>query len=289
MISRLSQSVFNILLIVFSTFIQAEIVFKDSFESADFNASSAELNDINLTYSFNRTGLVTQKNGNAQMIIPSNINRTDDQDWSAQHGDYSILFDYAANVNMAEHRFTFDPLSEIWIKYWVRVPVNYYHGNLNNKFLSIWQKTYDASGTLTLQTRPDGAGGALLVAQDGGVIGTEDLAKPFIKVPDDRGRWMEIVIQVKAAYSDTSNDGEYRLFRRWEDEQNFVKIHEYTNMVNQYSDGIGYRSGYFLGWANDPYSKDTYWLLDDIIISIKSLLPMAAPRPPQLLINSETP
>ena len=289
MSSKLNLALVNLLLVTFSAFTHAEIVFKDSFEAGDFNASSAEKNDINLRYSYNRTGLVTQKNGNAQMIIPSTINRTDDQDWSAKHGDYSLLFDYAANVNMAEHRFTFDPLSEIWLKYWVRVPVNYDHGNLNNKFLSIWQKTYDDSGTLTLQTRPDGSGGALLVAQDGGVIGTEDLAKPFIKVPDDRGRWMEIVIQVKAAYSDTSNDGEYRLFRRWENEQSFAIIHEYTNMVNQYSDGTGYRSGYFFGWANDPYSEDTYWLLDDIIISRESLLPEAAPLPPKLLINSETP
>jgi hypothetical protein len=240
-------------------------VFQDTFEGADFSASSAVVNDINLAYSYNRTGLVTQKNGNAQMEIPSVINRND-QDWTAKQGDYSILFDYAANVNMAEHRFTFDAMPEVWMKYWIRVPVNYTHGDLNNKFLSIWQDVYDAAGTVTIQTRPNGSGGANIVVQDGGVISGEELSTPFISVPADRGRWMEVAVQFKSASSSSANDGEYRLFRRWESES-FELIHEYTGMTNQYSDGAGYRAGYFMGWANDPYTEDTYWLLDDIRIS----------------------
>ncbi|MCH2533290.1 MAG: hypothetical protein MK008_02485, partial [Bdellovibrionales bacterium] len=164
--------------------------------------------------------------------------------------------------------------SDLLLSYWIRVPLNFTQGSLNNKFLSLWPETYDRKGTVTWQTRPNGNDGANLVVQDGGVTSGEVLSTPFISVPNDRGRWMQIVVRVKAASSSSSNDGIIQLYRRWEDQTSFQKLHDKSsaNTWDTTSAEQGISQGYILGWANDAYSVDTEWLVDDFAVTSEPLI-----------------
>tara|TARA_R110001599_G_scaffold262322_1_gene462804 strand:- start:4674 stop:5402 length:729 start_codon:yes stop_codon:yes gene_type:complete len=200
-------------------------------------------------------------------------------DWNAKDGKYSLRFRYAAGSNMAEQRFNFTPQKDLWIRYWIRVPVNFYHGNLNNKFFAIYGSAYDGDSDVTWQTRPLANGNAELRVQDGGVQSGELLPAPFINRDTDLGRWMQIVIHVKNATSSSSNDGIIQLWRRWEDESSFTNLHDKQDAIRQWEPGtLGYRAGYFKGWANDPYNADTEWLVDTVEFANDSLLtPTDAP------------
>ena len=246
-------------------------LFTDSFESGDF--SGATLNTINFAWSApNATSVVTGAAGANSQLHPDLIVVNDSRDWQGKIGDNAMRFRYPAGVNMSEQRFTFDAQDELWLRYWARVPVNLSHGSQNNKFLSIWSDTYDADGTATWQTRPSSGGSCNIVMQDGGVLGGEIQSTPFADVATDQGRWMQVCMQLKIETSNGAGDGILRLYRRWDDEPSFTLLHEKTDCVNQRGDGAGYRSGYFMGWANDPFSADTEWLIDNVEMSTGSLL-----------------
>lgn len=204
------------------------------------------------------------------------------RDWKAYEGHNSLRFRYAAGKNMAEQRFTLGDryMPEFWMRYFIRVPNNFYHGSLNNKFLAIWVDTYDVPGDVTWQTRPAGNGSANLVFQDGGVTVGESDPTPFISVPDDRGKWMEIIIHYRSASSSNASDGIIELYRKWVGNPNYELIHRKTN-ANTFEVGAakqGVHQGYIFGWANDPYNDDTEWLLDNVEI----LDDLHFPNPPEM-------
>ena len=243
----------------------AEPVFFDSFESGDMSAT----NEDGFTWGGNnRTSVVTEEaavyNNRAIYNVPNGS-----PDWKPFEGEHSLRFRYAADSPMTEQRFDLGAhYKDIWIAYWTRVPVNFEHGSLNNKFLSVWPNTYDRAGTVTWQTRPDGNGGAQLVYQDGGVTSGETGWSPFISYPDDQGRWMHVVARVKSASGPDSNDGIIQFFRRWEGETDYTKIHEKTNADtwDDSSSEQGISQGYIMGWANDPYDQNTEWFVDEFSI-----------------------
>jgi len=194
-------------------------------------------------------------------------------DWETQSGINVLRFKYEPGGNMAEQRFEFDPQPEFWMRYWLRVPTNFYHGSANNKFLSIFGSTYDGAGTTTWETRPLSGGNSYIYLKDGGAVGYDEQETPFIDRSTDLGRWMQVVVHLKTASSSNASDGVIQLYRRWEDENSFTLLHDKQNATRQWESGtLGYRSGYFLGWANDPYSELTEWLLDDLEISSSSLI-----------------
>ena len=266
------------LLFLVSITSSAEVLFSDSFESKDMSAPHNQPNSTNVINANwegnNRTSIVgmdpdsvaVYNNGSINNIQPGN-------DWNAKDGQFSLRFRYSANENMTEQRFNFDPQTEIWIGYWVRVPANFYHGSLNNKFFSIWGSTYDSLGTVTWQTRPSGSGNAVIAVQDGGVLSGESNPTPFIDRATDLGRWMRVVMHIKYATSSSSNDAIIQLWRRWENESAYTLIHDIQDGSNQWeSDALGYRRGYFFGWANDAYDSTTEWLIDQPTFASSSLL-----------------
>ena len=266
----------------------AETVFTDSFESGDMSATNSH--GFNWGKN-NRTSVVTEQgvvysNGDKDISIPSC------RDWEPKHGDHSLRFRYASGKYMSEQRFDLGRhYDDLWLSYWIRVPVNFTHGSLNNKFLSIWPQEYDRAGTVTWQTRPNGTGGANLVYQDGGVTSGEVGSTQFISVPDDRGRWMHVVARVKAASSSNSNDGIIQFYRRWESENSYTKIHEKTNADtwDDSSSEQGISQGYVLGWANDAYNTDTEWLIDHFAVDTESPMDNVStesrPNPPVLTLD----
>lgn len=284
---KLSLSVATAITFALASPVQAEQVFFDSFESGDMSATNEDGFDWQRN---NRTSVVTSEaavynNGEIYNVPPGN------PDWEPKSGEHSLRFRYAANQEMTEQRFVLGThYPDLWLAYWIRVPVNFYHGGLNNKFLALWPAEYDTAGTVTWQTRPSGSGGANLVYQDGGVTGGETDPTPFISVPGDRGRWMHVVARVKAASSANANDGVIQFYRRWEGEDSYTKIHEKLNADtwDDSSSRQGISRGYLMGWANDPYDEDTEWFVDDFAVHTTSPLDGAGstsdnrPKPPEL-------
>lgn len=192
-------------------------------------------------------------------------------------GQHSMRFRYSAGGNQTELGYEWtNYLTEVWMSYWIKVPINYLHGSLNNKFFAIFptRATYDQAGTLTIQTRPDGSGGAVLRYQDGGVTVGETGTVPFISVPSDRGRWMHVVMRFKRASTSTANDGAYQFWRRWQDEAAYTLMHSKLNaQLYNNTDPNGFRKGFIFGWANDAYASDTEWYLDKMQVSDQPLVP----------------
>jgi len=280
-----------------STAARADVFVEDSFESADMSAPDGPapaINTIGFSWAANnRTSVVTQDAVEGAVVVYNNgvvhnvVGFT--KDWTAYDGDYCLRFRYPADSEWAEQRFSLGAkCTDLWLRYWARVPINFTHGSLNNKWLALWNETYDVPGDVTWQTRPDGNGGARLVVQDGGVTGGESLSAPFITTPDDRGRWMQVVVHVKAASAAGANDGVIQLYRRWSGEAQFTKLQEKLD-ANTWESGAtpGIASGYFMGWANDPYTEETEWLIDDVTFSTTSLLDVGSsahvPSPPMNL------
>lgn len=285
---KLSPSILAAISIAAASPLQAERVFFDSFESADMSGT----NSAGFSWGQNnRTSVVTDNavvysNGEKNVSIPSG------RDWEPKHEDHSLRFRYPAGQTMAEQRFDLGKhYQDIWLAYWARVPINFSHGSLNNKFLSIWPQVYDRAGTVTWQTRPTGSGGANLVYQDGGVTSGETDYTPFISVPNDRGRWMHVVARVKAASGPNANDGIIQFYRRWEGESSYTKIHEKLNADtwDDSSSQQGISQGYILGWANDPFDQDTEWFIDGFAVHTQSPLGDVStdsrPNPPELSLD----
>jgi hypothetical protein len=265
--------------------IAAEYYFEDSFESANMSTS----NSFGFQWDSNNRTSIVYHDDNVNKVVwsngPKDIVVDDGRDWTAFDGNHSLRFRYPVGQNMSEQRFQLgSSLKDFWLSYWIRVPVNFQHGSQNNKFLSIWPKTYDKPGTITWQTRPT-SGGANLVYQDGGVTSGEDDPKLFIRYDRDLGRWMNVVVYVKSATSSSANDGIIRLYRRWADENRYTIIHnkENANTWDVTASEQGISQGYFMGWANDPYDTDTEWLIDSIVISDSTLLTI--PKSPQQVPN----
>jgi|TARA_R110001632_G_scaffold105782_5_gene215340 hypothetical protein len=253
----------------------------DSFESQDLSASLATQNSINFSWTeSNRTGVVKQDGATAHRVWPTAyINSwTDGRDFTAKEGTYAMSIEYAAGIEMAEQRMAFDARSDLWLRYWLRVPENYYAadngGDATSKFLAIWNTTYQAGvgggATFWLSTfRSTGGSCNIAMTNMDGNTGT-DLAYsqyvPFISVPSDRGRWMELVIHLKTETSAGASDGIIETWRRWDGDASFTALHSKTDAALYEVTG-GWQAGYFMGWANDPYTADTWFLIDEVEIA----------------------
>ncbi|MAB50845.1 MULTISPECIES: hypothetical protein [unclassified Marinobacter] len=277
----------------------AEILLVDSFETGDMSAT----NDQGFRWDRNnRTSIVSSdevvySNGETSIQMPSG------RDWETIDEEHSLRFRYPAGSDMAEQRFDLGgAYPEAWYKYWIRVPQNYTHSTSspsNNKFFATWMDGYSSQGngpTAFWNLMSNGSGGSSIAVSysDGGysVAGGQMQIQPFIRVPEDRGRWMQVVYRVKASSNSGTRDGEIELWRRWENENSFTQIHEVENALLPIppEGPNGWNEGYIMGWANAPYSQDTEWLLDSFHVSTSSLLDESAaddsrPEPPTLTID----
>ena len=285
--------------------------FRDSFESKDLLTTDA--NGFKWEGP-NRTSVVTQspKDGpvavyNGKVIYNIHDPKMPDgtvRDWTAMDGDYSLRFRYPAGQPWAEQRFRLGtPQRDLWLRYWIRVPTNYTHGTIgttgavNNKFFSIWMDGYEAKGTgstfwLSMESAGGGDTNLAFTYTSGKNTGSKGMQQhtPFIKASSDRGRWMQIVIHLKAEASQGSSDGVIQVWRRWEGESKFMLFHEKLDTPFRFPDTgpNGFAVGYLMGWANGAYASDTEWLLDDFTISTDNLLEIGKvalkprPQPPSM-------
>jgi hypothetical protein len=274
-----------------------ESLIVDSFESGDMSATNQD--GFNWGEN-NRTSVVTAEgvvynNGRIDVAIPSG------RDWEPKDGEHSLRFRYGAGQHWAEQRFNLgNGYEDIWLRYWVRVPINFEHGTgelSNNKFFSMWMDAYSSKGegaTVFWNFWRDSDGGSSITVayNDGnyGPSGGQAQRKKFIRVPDDRGRWMEVVFNAKASTSADSLDGYIGFWRRWEGEQEFTQLHEVqgVNLATPAEVPNGWANGYLMGYANASYATDTEWLIDDFEVATHSLLStskLTAPNPPILKVE----
>ena len=205
-------------------------------------------------------------------------------DWTAHHGDHALRFRYPAGEAWSEQRFDLgDAYPEIWIRYWLRVPRNFQHGAgnpSNHKFFALWMDGYSQHGkgpTIVWNFWRQADGNSRFSfshSKDPVGAGHHGLAPDFLVSPRDRGRWMQIVLYAKMSSAPAKNDGEARIWRRWQDEKDFALISETVGRgFHAPEDGPqGWSAGYILGWANAAYAEDTEWLLDAFTVSDQSLL-----------------
>lgn len=280
-----------------ATAAHSEQEFFDSFESGDISAT----NEHNFRWAKNNgTSIVTNdfavyNNGAIHDRIGSA------QNWSPKHGQHSLRFRYPAGEMWVQQNFNLgSAYRDIWFRYWVRVPVNYTHGKTrpnNHKFFALWMDKYSIKGeggsVYWNFWRDSDGGSSITVSSNRGnysTTGSQIQRKKFIKVPEDRGRWMQVVFNIVASSSVDSSDGYIAFWRRWEGEREFTQMHEVTNVKLPTPSGSpnGFIKGYLMGWANGGYAADTEWLIDDFEVATHSLLNTSkffAPNTPILQID----
>ncbi len=267
----------SIVLAFTMTSAQAAITMSDSFESGDTNSRNA--NGFSWPY-VDMTAVVTEK---------------------PKTGKYSLAFKYAPGEKWVEQTFDLGsaPQRELWVSYWIRVPDNYFHqagadGRSNNKFLSIYMDGYEGKGDgstfwLSMELAGGGKSDLAFTYSRGSHTGSLGYSqhKLFIDPQKDRGKWMQMVIHLKAQSAAGKKDGVIETWRRWETESKYTKFHEKFDAELKVPSGgpNGFKTGYLLGWANGYYRDQTNWYIDDFMTSTTSLLgngstsPQPAPEP----------
>lgn len=258
----------------------AAISFTDSFENNDYGAKSKNM----LSWSKTNVASVIEAPGTNMVRDGSRSLRLQGTEW-------------------VEQRFQLDEAyPELWFRFWVKVPVNYEHthpnASSNRKFFAIWMDGYSGKGegaTVVWEFWKDGNKGSNIAIHwsqgNYSNAGGHQQHQPFISYPSDQGKWMQVVLRVKAASTRSTADGEIEMWRRWAGEDKFTQLHKVTKakLPPPSSGPQGWNAGYLLGWANANYLPGTQWHFDDFTVSTGSLLQAegaSPPAPPQLSIGS---
>ncbi len=127
----------------------------------------------------------------------------------AASGTYSLRFNFAGvplgEDSWAEQRISMPQKSEYWFKYKLFIPSNYTHRAdepSNNKFLAIYQAPYlkDNPGfQVNFSLWANGSGGSDLYVHyyTAGTAREARLGQVNFITATDRGKWMELIAQVK--------------------------------------------------------------------------------------------
>jgi hypothetical protein len=188
-------------------------------------------------------------------------------------GSYALEFPFAGvpvgQDSFEEQRVLFGkPYNEIWIKYDLYVPSNYYHradSPSNNKFFAIFNNNYRPGFQVNYSTYAE-AGGASGVGihyyKNGVEQATDGLPRATLFSSGDRGKWHRIVMHFKVPTSLTSADGVMEL---WKNGQTLISV---KNLPSNGTSGLNYiDEAYILGWANSGFTEKTVMYVDNVLIS----------------------
>jgi len=206
-------------------------------------------------------------------------------------GTKALQFTYIVGGNESEQRFSLaKAYPEIWIRYWLQVPTNFKHNQpagwpTNCKLFALWMDDYSNKGkgsTILWEFWDNGKNGSNLAVHysEGNytITGEHLQLKPFITYPTDQGRWMQIVLHARASSKAGVKDGLIEMYRRWDDEGDFTKLHSVTgaNLPIPAGGPAGWKAGYFMGWTNPGYVAQTLWYVNDVEFSDSSLLTLTS-------------
>ncbi len=175
----------------------------------------------------------------------------------------------------AELRFSLGDLyQEIWIKYRLYIPENYYHRDSpssdNNKgYIMAWSGTYNDGSNVLVSTSwwHDESGNTVQMGnwktntQTSEHYEEQTYNAMAVNLTEDLGKWQEVVIRIKVADHNQAN-GALQVWKNGEPNISFEGIENYSK------DGIrnGIEKGYVLGWSNSGFDEDTYLLVDDFVL-----------------------
>jgi len=214
-----------------------------------------------------------------------------------QAGSYALEFFYPAAADgqdsFSEQRFDLGGnFPEIWLKYDVYIPANYYHrrqaASANNKsIVTLWSGSYGASASdqfLGFEHWPSGDGNSRISIHPG--PGRNDMGHTmtsalFVDRARDLGKWIEWIVHIKVA-SSANNDGVVQVWKRTEGYNrelviNINDLNNYTSYNNLFT------TGYLLGWSNSGFAEDTMLYIDNVVIS-REPIDIVVPNPPTSLM-----
>jgi hypothetical protein len=165
---------------------------------------------------------------------------------------------------MSEIRFSLGGVyNEVWIRYWIRVPVNFdmtasAGSGDNNKWFALWQDGYSGHGTgatimwnFWRQSLNGGATHSFSMARDSQGGGHHAHYSNFM-LPQDAGRWMQVVLHAKNSSASGEADGEAHIWRRWEDEAQFTP---YFGVYQSWFFTSQFRTRWMAGWLYHGLGK----------------------------------
>lgn len=203
-------------------------------------------------------------------------------------GQYSLRFTFdgvpRGEDSFAEQRIALPSRPAYWFRYKLYIPANYAHRSdsySNNKFLAVYQSPYQKENSgfqVNFSLQPNGSGGSNVEVHhyNNGSEGPVrwDVVRNFIS-DTDKGKWMDIIAEVRVPASATSSDGIMRLWK------NGVQVVNITNLASWGGSGKNYiDQAYFLGWANSGFDQTTLLYIDDVQISDTAIDAGTVPNPP---------
>lgn len=189
-------------------------------------------------------------------VTVSNVNPID--------GTYSLRFSWPGG-SIAEIRYNLgDDYSEVWIRYRLRIPSDYFHTNItvdNNKFLRLWEGTGSTSANLKVgfSLRGTGSDGESVITTEWRTTGSMNewdySTSPLIST-GDFGNVIEVVTRCK-----TDSGAGDAAMQVW---KNGSLISSITDLSNYQSDPLlnVFTSGYTLGAATSTLTNPTVFHLD---------------------------
>jgi len=187
----------------------------------------------------------------------------------------------------AELRFDLGvPYEELSIRFDLYIPGNYKHrdapGGDNNKFFRLWSETYADLEKVGAGFLRQGSVGESSIGTDyrryadWGVSTGVVEAGDFVTM-DDVGKWMAVVIYVKAA-TDLA-PAEVRIYKNG-------KLHlDDAPSLNYKAGTQGYRYGYLLGWANSGYTEKTSFYIDNVEFHNNDIMSRAPDKPDSFRVD----
>lgn len=263
-------------LLAFGTPAISELLVSDSFESGNMSPKGA----IGFRWSESKVTSVVNKDTEVFITSEVDLPAPETSQWEAKTGDHALMLRYRAGKGWTEQKFHLQkPERELWTSFYLRVPTNYAHPEVksagdNQKLFRLWMDDYGHKGdgsTVGMSFRGDGHGGSYFFAK---IAGSGDKGKvPFITIPDDRGKWMHLVVHVKSESSPGKKDGVMGVWRKWDGDSGYTRTQDFRRQPIKVSTSKkGFASGYLMGWANAPYLVDTEFLIDDFKLSTSPLL-----------------
>lgn len=216
----------------------------------------------------------------------------------------ALLFKYKEGANTwSEQRFKINQLvlgkkglSEMWIQYDLFIPSNFklldlkpesgnYFGG-GHKVLSLYADAYSAPnstmifGQLFARKDPKGVASYDGNAYSNGTLSTykngeriynqfgvdESRKKAWIFADRDLGKWQRRTVHFKFPTSEASNDGVVQVWIQRADGSVSSLIDLTSGAFYGYSQNY-FNAGYFNGWCNDGMDGETYFVMDNVIIT----------------------
>jgi len=201
-------------------------------------------------------------------VAPSNIR--------AYSGTHSVRFVYRSggpDVDAtAEKRVNFGSRSEVWLRFRLYIPLNYNHRNVNpnnNKFIAIYKTPYSPTQFLHMnfslsRVNDDTSSVKVHWYKDGRE--QPPISGGNVITAGDKGNWIEIVANVKAASPAASPNGVARLWK------NGTKVMDRSDIAYGKAGEVNtFDQLYLLGWSNSGYDAQTEFFLDDFSFAASNI------------------